>query len=325
MHNSILRFLLPAMVLFMFSACGRPVAIQSAPGHQQKILGYLHGRGNWHYAIATVDLTNLTDLNLAFFNPDSNGILMPNADLPKLIATAHQKNIRVYMSIGGGNGPAYLKDLIAGSKRTPLISTIVNFAISNHFDGVDVDLENDLITDQYAGFVAELSAALKTKHLLMTAALASWNGDLIKDETLRLYDFINIMSYDKTGPWNLNKPGPHSPLSMAQDDFAYFNTKRSIPASRLLIGLPFYGYGFGGKAPESLPYKEIIARYPGAENKDEIELADGGHLYYNSIPTIRQKCDFAKANKAAGVMIWELQQDSQDENSLLKTIAKALN
>jgi len=313
------------IVCFLMTFCYKKSIPHNTSANNQRILGYLSGSRNWQKAFSSVDLTNLTDLNLAFFNPDSNGILPPNADLPKLIATAHQKNIRVYMSIGGGNGPAYLKDLIAGSKRTQLINTIVSFALANHFDGVDVDLENDLITDQYAGFVAELSAALKTKHLLMTAALASWNADLIKDETLRLYDFINIMSYDKTGPWNLNKPGPHSPLSMAQDDFAYFNTKRSIPASRLLIGLPFYGYGFGGKAPESLAYKEIIARYPGAENKDEIELADGGHLYYNGIPTIRQKCAFAKANKAAGVMIWELQQDSQDENSLLKTIAKALN
>ena len=58
---------------------------------------------------------------------------------------------------------------------------------------------------------------------------------------------------------------------------------------------------------------------------DEIELPEGGYIYYNGISTIRQKCAFAKSKLAAGVMIWELQQDSHDEKSLTKAIAKELN
>jgi len=58
---------------------------------------------------------------------------------------------------------------------------------------------------------------------LLTAALASWNTDLIGDSTLKQYDFINIMSYDKTGRGH-NTSRSASPFSMVKDDFNYFTT-----------------------------------------------------------------------------------------------------
>jgi GH18 family chitinase len=142
----------------------------------------------------------------------------------------------------------------------------------------------------------------------------------VADSTLNQYDFINIMSYDKTGPWDITRPGQHSPLSMVKDDFNYFHNKRNIAAAKLLIGLPFYGYGFGGNAPSGMAYKQIIASYPGAENNDEVAADGGGTVYYNGIPTIKQKVAFAKSNKAAGVMIWQLLGDSTGSLSLLKAI-----
>ena len=153
----------------------------------------------------------------------------------------------------------------------------------------------------------------------MTAALASWNADKFHDSTLGRFDFINIMSYDKTGPWNISKTGQHSPYQMAADDFNYYSTTRGIAKEKLLIGLPFYSYGFGGNAPASMSYKEIIRQYPGAENSDSLSV-NGGKIYYNGIATIARKVKFAKDNRAAGVMIWQLLQDSRDNKSLLNVI-----
>ena len=107
---------------------------------------------------------------------------------------------------------------------------------------------------------------------------------------------------------------------MAQDDFTYFNTTRGVAAEKLFIGLPFYGYGFGNGAPESLSYKDIVATYPGSENADSLTVSGGGKVYYNGIPTIRQKVSFAIDKKAGGVMIWQLLGDSKDSKSLLKAI-----
>jgi len=46
-------------------------------------------------------------------------------------------------------------------------------------------------------------------------------------------------------------------------------------------------------------------------------------VYYNGINTIKQKTQFALKEKMAGVMIWEISQDLNDDRSLLKAINQA--
>lgn len=308
------------LLSFLALSCGKKIHPARVPDAPLRVLGYLFSHGNWAPDMAEVDLTRITDLNLAFINPDSTGRFLEDDGLHTVVEKAHSNGVTVFMSIGGGDPPPHFDHWMTAEKRSDLIQNILSFARKYHFDGVDVDIENDLIDADYAPFVTNLSAALKPAGILMTSALASWNSGKIGDTTLQLYDFINIMSYDKTGPWNLSKPGPHSPYSMAVDDFRYFHETRGIPAEKLLIGLPFYGYGFGPGAPRGLAYSAITATYPGAENKDEVTLPEGGAIYYNGIPTIRRKVEFAVEQKAGGVMIWQLRGDASGELSLLKVI-----
>lgn len=313
---------LTALILLLLIGCKSTPSADSAPKTepQLRVLGYYHSQGSWNLRDIEAQLPYLTDLNLAFINPNPDGQFMEYPGLADFIRSVQAKGVRVYLSFGGGNGPAHLATLIQPDNRAAFIESLRNFAVVNGFDGVDVDIENELITEHYPGFVAELATAIKGAGKQISAALASWNGDQIPDETIRLYDFINIMSYDKTGPWNKNNPGPHSPFEMATDDFNYYHNIRGIPAEKLLIGLPFYGYGFGGSAPESMNYATIVATYPGAEEKDQHDFADGGKLYYNGQPTIRRKTAFAIEQKAGGVMIWQIRGDAADHRSLLKAI-----
>ena len=314
--------LLPA---FMITCNHKALTTQPVVNSKIRVLGYLPSRNDWIAGLNNVDLSGITDLNLAFINPDTSGNFPANDAYRQVIEKAHGQNVRVFLSIGGGDPPVHLAGLMENDKRPGVIAALARVAETYNFDGIDVDLENALINSNYASFVSELSAALKSKKKLMTAALASWNSNLISDTTLKLYDFINIMSYDKTGPWNLNNPGPHSPFTMAQDDFVYFNTTRGIAAEKLFVGLPFYGYGFGNGAPQSLSYKDIITTYPGSENTDSLTVSGGGKFYYNGIPTIKQKVSFAISNRAGGVMIWQLLGDSKDSKSLLKAINDTKN
>ena len=285
-----------------------------------RVLGYLFSHNNWNNDIDSIDLTKYTDINLAFINPDATGKFTPDENFLRVTEKVHQHHARVFISIAGGNPPAYFTSLLADDKRAYFIAGLTTFAVQYNFDGVDVDIENDLIDGNYAAFVRELSIALTAKGKLMTSAQAVWNGHKIGDSTLQRFDFINIMSYDKTGPWTPSKPGQHSPYTMATDDFNYFHKTRHIPAEKLFVGLPFYGYGFGKGAPESMFYRDIVNTYPGAENRDSVIVKEGGKIYYNGIPTIKKKVAFAKQHGAGGVMIWEIQQDSKDERSLLKAI-----
>lgn len=284
-----------------------------------RVAGYLYSDNFWNSHLNT-NLAWLTDLNLAFINPDPNGAFNINPDVADLISRAHSSNVKVYASLGGAAAPAHFRDLVKNDKRATLVANIAAFAEEFNFDGVDVDLEGDFITDDYADFINELHAALKVNGRLITAALATWNGDIIHDSTLAKFDYINVMSYDATGPWDPSNAGPHSPYEMAVADANYYIVTRGIDSKKILVGLPFYGYRFSAGTAEGILYKDIVAQYTDAENKDIVTAPGAGTIYYNGIPTIKKKARLAADLNAAGVMIWEINQDAPGPKSLLKAI-----
>lgn len=325
-RNSFQIIVLSLFILLVTIQCGRSGS-KGGPGDQPKKLrvwGYLFAPGSWDEAMSRTSPAQLTDISLAFIQPDANGQLADNPSAAAAASLARNNKLQVYFSIGGGNPPPHLEALMQPAQRGAFVRNLVAFTQKHGFDGIDVDIENSLINEHYEGFVNELSIALKAAGKKMTAALASWNAGKISDHTLALFDCILVMSYDKTGPWNPANAGPHSPLSMLQDDFSYFSQTRKIPADKLLMGLPFYGYGFGPGAPESLTYKDIVQRYAGAAQKDEITLPEGGHIYYNGVPTIRSKVEYVLKNKGGGVMIWQLLGDAAGDSSLLYNIRKRI-
>lgn len=299
------------------------------PAATGRILGYyFRGDHDWKGQLNTIDLTRLTDINIAFLNPDAAGSFNGYnlADLADVVTTAHSNNLRIYFAIGGGEPPATLAGLLSPASRAGLITNIVKLAVDLNFDGVDVDLENDLIvadTGRYAGFVNDLHIALKAKNKLMSAALVRWSSaaTFVSDVTLGKYDYINIMSYDSTGPWRPEAPGQHASYTLAVSDFEYYRS-RGIPAAKLFTGVPFYGYAFGAVPKTDYSYSEIVSSFPGTENQDEYTFSTGGTVYYNGIPTIKKKVDYVKSQGGAGIMIWQLQQDlpASDPKSLLLNI-----
>ncbi|MDB5061669.1 MAG: hypothetical protein JWP67_1512 [Mucilaginibacter sp.] len=283
-----------------------------------RIVGYMRNRGLAN-SIKNFELDKITHLNIAFINPDSLGNLKVAPGLKDVAALAHKSGVKVLLSIGGGTPPAALPDFIYGNKQDLFISTLIKLIVDDDLDGIDVDLEGGLVDNNYEGFVSKLASALKEKNKLITAAIATTYADKYTDKALAQFNFINVMSYDKTGPWNQNKPGQHAPFDMAADDMDYWTNKRGIAKEKLSLGVPFYGYGFGTNAPESIAYKDIIAQYPGAENTDQVTVPGGGIIYYNGAPTIKAKTVLA-LEKAGGVMIWQLSQDAKSERPLLDVI-----
>jgi chitinase len=284
-----------------------------------RIVGYIRNQRVLANSIKNVDLDKITHLNIAFSNPDSSGNLKVAPGLKDVTELAHKSGVKVLLSIGGGTPPAALPNFIYGDKQDLFISALIKVMVDDNLDGIDVDLEGSLVDKNYEGFVLKLASALKEKNKLITAAIATVYADKYTDRALAQFDFINVMCYDKTGPWNQNKPGQHAPFDMAADDMAYWNSKRGIAKEKLSLGVPFYGYGFGTNAPESIAYKDIIAQYPGAENTDQVTVPGGGVIYYNGAPTIKAKTQLA-LEKAGGVMIWQLLQDTQGEKALLCVI-----
>ena len=273
-----------------------------------------------------IDYCKLTHLNLAFANPGSNGKLIIN-DFSGVVVRARNENnnIKIYISIGGG----YLTDEQASiwsnsidikDNRPIIINEIVNFVVDNSLDGVDVDLEWQYVTSGYSDFVIELKSALSAKGKSMTAALpGTTKFDNITEEALQTFDFINIMAYDFTGPWNPTASGQHSSYNNAVESINFWKNT-GISQSKLTLGVPFYGYDFSNSSNvTSFTFGQMVST-----NNSYSEIDNVGMKYYNGRPTIKSKVKLA-SEQVSGIMIWELGQDSFSDYSLLKTIHKEYN
>jgi chitinase len=293
---------------------------------QLKVVGYLPSWNGYPNSITNVDLTKLTHINIAFANPNSTGDLSTSngtlTDLATVVTAAHAQGVLVLMSIGGAGAPGSTYTNLIVNNQAAFVSKIVQYAVDNNLDGIDVDIEGDVLdgttmtSTQYQSFVSALVTGLHAQSKIMTAALATWFGNRITNTAASKFDFINVMSYDAYGTWT--GPGQHSSYDMAVSDLNYWHTTKAVPLAQLNVGVPFYGYSWSS-SKSSMDYKAIVASYSGAENKDQINLSGGGVIYYNGIPTIKQKTALAKS-QAGGVMIWQLTGDATGTKSLLAAI-----
>ena len=289
-----------------------------------RVLGYMYVEDAESAAGKNFDLARINYLNIAFFNPDASGNFSGIGALAPMISAAHDKNVKIMASLGGSDAPAYWATILGNATRDAFITTIVQLAVNNNLDGIDIDLEGDLIDANYEAFVTGLGTALRAKGKLLTAAIATWESASFTDNALAAFDFVNVMSYDATGPWDLSDPGPQSPYAMAVSDLNYWGNTRGIAKQKMNLGVPFYGYGFGKGVPEEIDYADIVTNYTGAENRDQTSVKAGGTIYYNGMPTIAKKTTLAMQN-AGGVMMWELMGDADGQYSLLNVVDKTAN
>ena len=269
-------------------------------------------------------LNKITHLNIAFINPDTSGNFNQELAIDTLIKNAHDKKVKVLASIGGGGPHEYYKNLLQDDNRKTFINNLIFLINRYSLDGIDVDLEGSDIDSNYQKFVIELADALKPLKKLITAAIATVYKDHLPDAALQKFDFVDVMSYDQTGPWSPGRPGNHSPYQMAVDDLNYWHNERSVPKEKLVLGLPFYGYGFGDKdSVVSMNYKQIITLYPN-QVSDTLNMPGNVVMYFNNLATIENKTRLALQN-AGGVMIWQLLGDTNDESSLLNAVFKVVH
>jgi GH18 family chitinase len=286
-------------------------------------VGYYSLKAAMTDSLTSVPFDKLTHINLWFLNPDSAGNFTQDfSSLKPFIDAAHAKNVKVLASIGGGSAHPYYHALLKNDKRTVFINNLMAVVLRSNLNGIDIDLEGSDIDENYENFAIELASALRSKNKMITAAIAVYYKDALSDKALAQYDFVNVMSYDRTGSWRPDKPGPHSTFENAVEDLEYFGKVRSIPKEKMVLGVPFYGYGFGPELTSpaiGMDYGEILTQFPDAEFADEYKMPEGKILYYNGVSTIKQKTVLAK-EKASGIMIWQIQGDAKDEHSLLNVI-----
>ena len=128
------------------------------------------------------------------------------------------------------------------------------------------------------------------------------------------------MSYDGTGTWS--GPGQHSSLGMARSGFNLYRGMQ-IPAGKLAIGIPTYGYYWGsGSDKGAFIYKHAVGWDAAYADRDSF-TRNGRVHWHNGRPTVREKVKFAKDN-GCHLMIFRLDIDASGQYSILNHIAKSM-
>lgn len=309
------------------------------------IMGYLP---SWKPAF-TPDWDKITHVCLAFGKVESDGFInMEGIDRIKhSIDEAKSHNVKVLLSIGGGQTRNFSAAILNKKSRQKLIKNIVRILGEYTFDGIDIDFE------EWDGGIGGAGESDEKKQIalenlyknlrktlgnssLITAAVSgdydknnnAWGSYNCYNENMHKYlDFVNLMIYDQTGPWSGTNVGAHSDWEFFEKSITHWMKNKKVPAEKIIAGVPFYGYHFlsrdNAEGAKGMPYREIVSKYAlqDAHLKDNVEL-----VFYDGIRTMEQKSKYVKENNLGGIMIWELSGDSENqEESLLRVIHKILN
>ena len=221
------------------------------------------------------------------------------------------------------------------------------------FDGIDIDWEYPNacgLTCDTSGPAAfkNLSQALRAEFgndYLITAAITadgSAGGKIDAADyggAAQYLDWYNVMTYDYFGAWDKAGPtAPHSPLNsyngIPKEGFnsaAAISKLRAkgVPASKLLLGIGFYGRGWtgvsqaapGGTAtgPATGTYEAGIEDYKVLKNSCPATGTVAGTAYahcgnnwwsYDTPATINTKMAWAKSQGLGGAFFWEFSGDT---------------
>lgn len=267
-----------------------------------------------------VPFSKLTHINYAFAIPTSDGNIRDIEDtevVNKLISMAHNNGVKVLVAVGGWSYNGYpLEDTFVQATNTDakckkLANSILSVIDTYGFDGADIDWEypRTNTSSQYELFMTYLKQGLERRGLLLTAAVIG-NGPIgygQTDEVLNMLDWVNVMAYDG------DDGSGHSPYDYAVACGEYWTKTRELDKDKVVLGVPFY------ERPNGASYAEIVANNSENAYKDSTVM-NGATVYYNGINTMKDKMTWACKN-AGGIMIWEITQDSDDEQlSLLNTI-----
>jgi spore germination protein YaaH len=139
--------------------------------------------------------------------------------------------------------------LATAESREAHASAIAQLAVSNAYDGIDIDYER-IPTSSRSNFTSFLTTLAQKLHAAnkklsvsvdaKTSDSQNWSGPGAEDWPAigRIADSVKVMAYDYS--WSTSAPGPIAPLEWLDQVATY--AESVIPTSKIMMGLPWYGY-----------------------------------------------------------------------------------
>jgi GH18 family chitinase len=306
----------------------------------------------------------------------------PSGTLQKLKQLkAANPNLKVLISIGGALGSSEFPNASSEQYVDAFAQSCVNLFIGGQFatstpttpglfDGIDIDWEfptktttgqpNIQYTRLLEAFQDQLSLVVAqqhlNKHFLLTSAISPNNGPDGQQQYIDLsntsangatqrVDFFNVMTYDYAGSWN-TAPTSTAPLNSIETNIADLMSQ-GVPASKLVLGVPFYGVDYSGQnkfsgdsggtplstllsqayavpvltasaSTQDTNYADIMSQtsgatvqYDGSGSAWAFDPATDLLWVYDDANTLQAKGVWANSQHLLGMMTWDITKDSQ--------------
>lgn len=203
---------------------------------------------------------------------------------------------------------------------------------SGHACDPSVDVENHVL------LMKQLRETLGTRYLL---TYAGYVKDVTESDGGRRYidiaavdpyvDFVNVMTYDMDA-------APHH-QSALRDKSAYVDCERAIKAytdagvaaSKLVLGIPFYGRISFDKSPGAIDYNKIILldekeykidNWDNYANVPYVTYKGSYYCGYDNPKSIAIKGDWIRSLGMKGMMYWDYNADD-NQHTLCKAVWQA--
>jgi chitinase len=315
----------------------------------------------------------MTRINYAFFrlkgNAIGDGTPVDAANLGVLTGLKKDNPaLKVLISVGGGSGSGGFSDMaLTKAGRTEFIDSAVALVKKFNLDGLDVDWEypgythhNDKVRPEedkltYTLLLKELRQRFDKegkqfgRHLI-TSSATGWSREWLDHTNMReaskWLDTVNLMCYDyyrvddhNTGHDAPLYTNPADPKAFSTDRSVRENLAAGVPASKLVVGVPFYGKTWkdvpatnnGLWQPVPAPvsgtpgYGQIVSTMVGKPGWVRYwdPIAQAPYLYnaetktfltYDDVESEALKTKYVKDKNLAGIMFWQY---TQDPNNLL--------
>ncbi|KAL2833123.1 glycoside hydrolase [Aspergillus pseudoustus] len=309
----------------------------------------------WEWPVDKIPAKDLTRIYLAFLDVDVDGTVKAAKkyeyifDVAKeLIRKAKAKNpdLKLMFSIGGS--PEIFSSVAADSNmREKFAETAKNVVELYKFDGVDIDWEYPADKTDGHNFVFLLEACRRAlgngKDLSFSSPTGSQNYYNLDFPGMNKYlDFYNFMGYDLAGHWNdksthSSNLHQHDCNQLSIDGALKDYLDSSVPANKIILGMPLYGVVFEGTDGLCEPYESIRADQPFYADllkgpTSELDQEAGASytfdkrtfISWDTPEEIKLKAAYVNSRGLAGGFFWQCGGDAKDKDSAVAAFKQGL-
>lgn len=351
------RLLTLLSTAILATALFSPAKADEAPAEAYRSVGYVRNNALEKFG-ADMDVSNISHLNYAFGHVNEDSVTVDDDALIETLISLKDKNpdLKILISLQHVGDPTrFSRRCLTPEGRTLLVDQTMEIVDKFGFDGVDLDWEypginlwtlertDEADTENFTALLQEFRDRLGEERLLTIACGADIPNQEYTDFAAisPILDFMNVMGYDYN--WNKFGTAHHSnllPASVGNGNPEVYGEAginslldKGVPAEKIVLGVPFYGYLNSGEDADARNYTQIKEMIESGEYTLEYDettqqsyLAKDGEmaLGFDDPVTLEFKADYVKENGLGGMMFWDYGHDD-DEGTLRQAIWEGLN